>query len=143
MARLALSAAGLAVALAAIAFVSLCLGLLVQELSRGVSAVFTDVADRLLAWRHAAAATGDPEATPVVASGSPSLEVGPYRAPGFLIEPEPDPSSAEDRATSLGLCSAAALLAGVFTLSIDGPRTLAAVAFLLGALLAGFARRSF
>jgi hypothetical protein len=142
MARLALSAAGLAVALAGIAFVCLCLGLLVRELSRGVSTVFTEVACRLAAWRHAAEAARDSDPA-ALAGGSPGFDVGPYRTPGFLIEPEPDPSSAEDRATSLGLCSAAALLAGVFTLSIDGPRALAAVAFLLGALLAGFARRSF
>jgi hypothetical protein len=137
MARTFAISAAEAVAVVAIAtFVGASVWLLVQQLSRGLAAAATTVADRLGAWRHAADGPVEPEPAP-----QPAPDLGPYRGPAFLIEPEPDPSSAEDRATSLGLCSAAALLAGVFTLSVDGPRSLAAAAFLLGALLAGLARR--
>jgi hypothetical protein len=137
MARTFAISAAEAVAVVAIAtFVGASLWLLVEQLTRGLATAAATVADRLGAWRHAADGPVEPEAaTP------PSPDVGPAREPAFLVEPEADPSSAEDRATSLGLCSAAALLAGVFTLSIDGPRSLAAIAFLLGALLAGLARR--
>src|SRR5689334_23135150 len=121
--------AGLLVTVTIAAFAAACIALLVQQVGRG----FLRVVDHLEAWREDAS---EPE--PVA---QPVPDGGPYRAPAFLIEPEPDPTSAEDRATSLGLCSAASLLAGVFTLSVDGPRLVAAAAFLLGALFAGLARR--
>jgi hypothetical protein len=132
----AANAANVAAVVAIATFVGACVWLLAQQLVRGVVSAVGGIADRLAAWRHASEAVPDPEPR-----AQPSADLGPYRTPAFLIEPESDPTTAEDRATSLGLCSAAALLAGVFTLSIDGPRAIAAVAFLLGALLAGLARR--
>jgi hypothetical protein len=130
--------AALAVAVSVVAFAGACLLLLMHQLLRGVAGALGGAVDHWVAWRDRAEAAGEPEPPP--ARPSPR-DVGPYRGPAFFLEPETEPTNEEDRATSLGLCSAAALLAGVFTLSIDGPRMLAASAFVAGALLALLARR--
>src|SRR6266545_7576953 len=91
------SAAEATVMVAVATFVGACVWLLLQQLSRGLLSAAGSVVDRIALWRDGAEAARDAEPQPTAAPGA---SLGPYRTPAFLVEPEPDPTNAEDRATS-------------------------------------------
>jgi hypothetical protein len=103
----------------------------------GVVRAILDTVDELATRRRRARAEREQPSRPA----APAL--GPYRTPAFLVDDlaATPPDRDEERATTLGLCSAVCILLGLLTLWAGGPGILAALAFLAGAGIARAARR--